>query len=120
MRHLTLSIIAVAFSLAPITNAATTGTSNDVSVAAAKLAKETKVIYVGRLTGIADSFIDDQSPNTLQIVTLPKHEGINHTSENGEVIFIKEKISAADREKLISQAFLLKAKLKQAASPKTK
>ena len=119
MRLLTLCLIAATISFAPMTHAAPNNNAA-LNIVAAKLAKETKVIYVGRLTGTVDSFVDDQNPDTLQLVTLPKHEGANHTSANGEVIFMKEKISAADQEKLISEAFLIKAKIRQAASAKTK
>ncbi|RYG13137.1 MAG: hypothetical protein EOO07_18085 [Chitinophagaceae bacterium] len=106
--------IATAISIAFNAHAADVEPNPELNVLATKLAKETKVIYVGRLTGAVDSFTEDKNPETLQVVTLPKNEGSSHTSENGEIVFMKEKISAADQEKLLSQAFLSKAKIKLA------
>jgi len=75
-----------------------------------KLMQETKMVTVTNVP-TADGFVEDDDPNTMQIVFLegPK-AGPSHISDDGEVVFINGG-SINEQSRLITLAFEKKAKL---------
>jgi hypothetical protein len=106
-KYLTLSAIL----LAAVAHAAEP-TAEQVRELQVKLMIETKVIAVPELKGPASEYKSDGDPNTLEIVLLDrKQDGPSRVSDDGEVIFLY-KASQKEEQKLIEQAFRIKALLR--------
>ena len=74
-----------------------------------KLMVETQVVAVPELKGPASEYKSDGDPNTLEIVFLKnKQDGPSRVSDDGEVIFLY-KASEKEQQKLIEQAFKIRA-----------
>jgi hypothetical protein len=106
-KYLTLSAIL----LAAAAHAAEP-TAEQVRELQVKLMIETQVIAVPELKGPASEYKSDGDPNTLEIVFLTrKQDGPSRVSDDGEVIFLY-KASEKEQQKLIQQAFKIKALLR--------
>jgi hypothetical protein len=57
-----------------------------------------------------EAFLEDNDPNTLQIVFLTDPKAKPHVSDDGEVVFMPDDISIADQGYLTQEAFLRKAR----------
>lgn len=76
----------------------------------AKLMSTTQVIIVADLGVPASEFKSDGNPDSLEIVLISKPEdGPSRVSEDGEVIFQRDDTSDEETQKLITQAFGLRA-----------
>ena len=74
-----------------------------------KLMQDTLLIAVTNYGGPANAFVEDNDPDTLQIVFLQKTEqGNSHVSEDGEVVFLSPGASQDIQQQLISAAFDLR------------
>ena len=74
-----------------------------------RIVQDTLLIAVTNFTGPAKSFVEDNDPNTLQIVFLQKAEqGDSHVSDDGEVVFLSPGASEAVQQELIDAAFDLR------------
>jgi len=75
-----------------------------------KLMQTTKVIGINNIT-TPNQFVEDNDPDTLQIVyiTDPKL-GVNHVSDDGEVVWFFGDVDVDDQQPYIFQAFEIKAK----------
>jgi len=82
---------------------------------------QTQVVSGKKLNGPADEYVDDNNPNTIELVALPKNDtGPSRVSANGQVIFLTQKDlrSAAINEALMDQAFdIIEKKEADAAKP---
>jgi hypothetical protein len=87
-------------------------TAEEVRQLQVKLMIETQVVAVTELRGPASEYKSDGDPNTLEIVFLEnKQDGPSRVSDDGEVIFLY-KASQKEEQKLIEQAFRIKALLR--------
>lgn len=74
-----------------------------------KVMQDTLLIAVNNYSGPANTFVEDNDPNTLQIVFLQKTEqGNSHVSEDGEVVFLSPGTSQDLQQELINAAFDLR------------
>ncbi len=74
-----------------------------------KLMQDTLLIAVTNYAGPADKFVEDDDPNTLQIVFMQKFEqGNSHVSDDGEVVFLSPGASQSIQQELISAAYNLR------------
>jgi hypothetical protein len=84
-------------------------TAEEVRQLQVKLMIETQVVAVTELKGPASEYRSDGDPNTLELVFLEnKQDGRSRVSDDGEVIFLY-KASQKEEQKLIEQAFRIRA-----------
>jgi hypothetical protein len=87
-------------------------TAEEVRQLQVKLMIETQVVAVTELKGPASEYKSDGDPDTLELVFLEnKQDGPSRVSDDGEVIFLY-KASQKEQQKLIEQAFRIKALLR--------
>jgi hypothetical protein len=110
-RSRALSLVA-AFTLPLIATHASWAADTTVTAAneeIAALMKITKIVGIFP-KGPASEFKADEDPETLQILFLDKPEdGPSRVSDDGEVFFRQTDISQPDDQRLINQAFILRA-----------
>ena len=78
--------------------------------------EKTKINMVASsdIKGNPTEYQSDGDPMTLEIVMLEKGVGVDHVSEDGEVIFMHEKTKDKVQQNLFSQAFYLRTKKQMA------
>jgi hypothetical protein len=87
-------------------------TAEEVRHLQVKLMIETQVVAVTELKGPASEYKSDGDPNTLELIFLEnKQDGPSRVSDDGEVIFLY-RASQKEQQKLIEQAFRIKALLR--------
>lgn len=77
------------------------------------------LLSASQIDGVAIDYKSDGDPMTLEIIMLRKGEGIDHVSEDGEVIFIHEKTKAKAQQEFMSTAFYLRTQKQYAEKNKT-
>ncbi|MES2822789.1 MAG: hypothetical protein V4732_04240 [Pseudomonadota bacterium] len=76
------------------------------------------LLSASQIDGVAINYKSDGDPTTLEIVMLRKGEGIDHVSEDGEIIFIHEKTKAKAQQEFMATAFYLRTKKQYAEKNK--
>ena len=76
----------------------------------AGLMEKTKLNAVMDYSGPASEYKSDSDPDTLELVFMPKTKGaVSHVSEDGEVIFLYGNVKDKEQQRLIEQAFCVRA-----------